>query len=56
MGEDGEYFDTYSLVFLNLLKCALRNQSLKAHYKAGNIFEGFFLATWGQRLLGASGV
>jgi len=25
-----------------LLKCALQNQSLKAHYKAGNIFVGSF--------------
>jgi len=28
--------------FLNLLKCALWNQSLEARYKAGNVFVGFF--------------
>jgi len=32
-------------IFFHLLKCALQNQSLKAHYKAGNIFVGFFMAT-----------
>jgi len=30
---------------LKLLKYTLQNLSLKAHYKAGNIFAGFF-ATW----------
>jgi len=32
----------YVVFVFNLLKCALQNQSLKAHYKAGNIFVGFF--------------
>jgi len=39
----------------NLLKCALQNQSLKAHYKAGNIFVRFFICNDGQRLSGAAG-
>jgi len=34
----------------------LQNQSLKAHYKAGNISVGFFCATQGQRLPGGAGV
>jgi len=29
-------------IFFNCLKCAFRNQSLKAHFKVGNIFVGFF--------------
>jgi len=36
------------------LKYASQNQSFKAHYKAGNIFTGFFLVTQGQRLPGAT--
>jgi len=34
-----------------LLKCALQNKSLMAHYNAGNIFVGLFLATRGQSCL-----
>jgi len=36
-------------LFFYLLKCALQNQSLKAHNKAGNILVGFF---WQTRVKG----
>jgi len=32
----------FFFLFLNLLKCALQNSSLKAHSKARNIFVEFF--------------
>jgi len=37
-------------ILFNLLKCALRNESLKAHFKAENIFAGIFFDNPGSKI------